>query len=86
MILTERKKRIILTKKVDDCKTETVKQATNDLLRPFSDQKITVICDNSQDFTDYIQVVQDLNANVYFTYPQAAWERETNGKFNGLTK
>ena len=66
-------------KKADDRKTETMKQV-------IIDKKSTITCDNSEEITEYIAIARDLNTNVCFNHPQAAWERETKRNANGLNR
>jgi IS30 family transposase len=85
-ILTERKTIMTLMKKVNNRKSETVKQAIIYLLRPFVDQTLTITCDNGKEFSEHIAIVQALNVNVYFAHPQAVCERGTNKNANGSLK
>lgn len=84
--LTERKSRLTLMKKVKDRTAKTVTQAIIDLLKPFTDQTLTITCDNGKEFTGHRAVAKALRADVYFAHPQSAWERGSNENANGLIR
>jgi IS30 family transposase len=44
-----------------------------ELLHPFSDQTLTITCDNGKEFTDHPAIAQALQARVYFAHPQAEY-------------
>jgi len=40
--------------------------------------------DNGREFSDHIEMAQDLDARIYFAHPYASWERGVNENTNGL--
>ena len=82
--VTERKTRFNLMRKVTHKTSQEVGNALIDLLRPYS--VYTITCDNSKEFVEHQRVAHELNARVYFTLPNSAWERGTNENTNGLIR
>ena len=81
---TERKSRFTLLRKVNHKTSQEVGNALIELLRPYPVHTIT--CDNGKEFADHQRIVRELQAQIFFAHPYAAWERGTNENTNGLIR
>jgi IS30 family transposase len=84
--LSERKSRFTLIHKVERKTAQCVSQAIIKLLKPFSDQVITLTSDNGKEFAEHKKIADKLNAKFYFAHPYASWERGLNENTNGLIR
>lgn len=84
--LSERKSRFTLIHKVERKTAQCVSRAIIKLLKPFSDQVITLTSDNGKEFAEHKKIANKLNAKFYFAHPYASWERGLNENTNGLIR
>jgi len=84
--LSERKPRFTLIHKVERKTAQCVSRAIIKLLKPFSDQVITLTSDNGKEFAEHKKIADKLNAKFYFAHPYASWERGLNENTNGLIR
>ena len=84
--LSERKSRFTLIHKVERKTAQCVSRAIIKLLKPFSDQVITLTSDNGKEFAEHKKIADKLNAKFYFAHPYASWERGLNENTNGLIR
>lgn len=84
--ITERKSRLTLIAKVTARTAGNVKDAIIDLLRPLSNQVLTLTADNGKEFAAHEGIAKTLQASFYFAHPYASWERGLNENTNGLIR
>jgi IS30 family transposase len=82
--LTERISRFTLLRKVSQKTSQEVGNALIELLRPYL--VATITCDNGKEFADHQRIARELQAQIFFAHPFAAWERGTNENMNGLIR
>lgn len=84
--LTERKSRLTLLKRVERKTAQAVANAVIELLERWKHLVHTITSDNGKEFADHERIAKNLEANIYFAHPYAAWERGTNENSNGLVR
>lgn len=80
--LVERKTRYAITQKIQDYKSETVKEAFETILSQHGDMVQSITFDNGSEFSS----MSELKTQVYFCHAYSAWERGTNENFNQLLR
>lgn len=84
--MTERKTRLTLLSSVESKEAVRVSDAIIGKLQPFKDLTYTITNDNGKEFADHLRIAQELDAKVYFSDPNAAWQRGTCENQNGLLR
>ena len=84
--LVERKSRFTLLKRVKRRTAVAVENAILDLLAPYQAVTHTITFDNGKEFANNQNIAHQLQADVFFAHPYAAWERGTNENTNGLIR
>jgi IS30 family transposase len=84
--LSERKSRVILLKWVERRTAQAVADAVIELLEPCKHLVHTITSDNGKEFAEHERIAKNLEADIYFAHPYAAWERGTNENSNGLVR
>ena len=46
----------------------------------------TIICDRGLEFSEWREIENKLNCNMYFANPYCAWQKGTNENLNGLLR
>jgi IS30 family transposase len=82
--LTERKSRLALLGMVKRKTATSVADTVIDLLEPLTTYTLTA--DNGKEFAKHQSIAEDLQLDVYFAHPYAAWERGANENMNGLIR
>ena len=80
--LVERKTRYAITKKISDYKSQTVKNAFEEILADNPNLFASITFDNGSEFS----LMSELNTDVYFCHAYASWERGSNENFNKLLR
>ncbi len=85
VILTDRKSRYLLCKKITKKRSSLVKQAMLELL---NNQPLrTITPDRGKEFSKHPEIRQELNlVEFYFPLPHHPWQRGTNENTNGLLR
>ena len=86
VVLTERKSKITLMKKVENRTAEAVTDAVVELLATSPIQAHTVTFDNGKEFTNHEQIAKDATVDIFFAHPYHSWERGLNENTNGLIR
>jgi IS30 family transposase len=82
----ERKLKYVLIKKVDNCKAETIHNATIWLLNPYKDKIYTITIDNGKEFWD-VEITQIyLGVQYYKAHAYHSRERWSNEHTNGMIR
>lgn len=84
--LVERKSRFTLLKQVARRTAAAVEEAILELLLPYQAVTHTITFDNGKEFANHQNIAENLQADMYFAHPYAAWERGTNENTNGLIR
>lgn len=86
VMLTERKSRFALLRKVEQRKAELVSDAVIDLLKPVTDRSQTITGDNGKEFSEHESIARELEIDFFFAHPFTTWERDANENMNGLVR
>ena len=87
LTLVERKHGYLLAYKVDNKRAYTIGRAFLKAFRVIPDKFIkTITLDNGNEFAGFKTIEKDLQTNIYFADPYAAWQRGTNENTNGLLR
>ena len=84
--LVERKSRLTLIAKVIRKTAENVSNAIIHLLSPYKSWVHTLTADNGKEFSNHMDIAEQLKAKFYFAHPFASWERGLNENTNGLIR
>ena len=84
MTLVDRKTRILVARKLDNHRAETLKESICDSLKGLPCNTLTV--DNGKEFAAHVSITAQLKTQVYFAHPHSPWERPTNENTNGLLR
>lgn len=84
--LTERRTRLTLLSSVANKESLQVSEAIISRMSPFKDLTHTITNDNGKEFADHQRIANELGAQVYFSDPNAAWQRGTCENQNGLLR
>jgi IS30 family transposase len=84
--LPERKSRYTVLGHIDRGTAEAARTENIARLKPHAPRGQTLTCDNGQGFAEPERLGADLDADIYFAPPYAAWERGTNENTNGLLR
>jgi IS30 family transposase len=84
MTLVDRKTRVLLARKLDNHRAETLKKSICSSLSGLPCNTLTV--DNGKEFAAHIAITAELKAQVFFAHPHSPWERPTNENTNGLLR
>lgn len=82
--IVDRKSRYLKATLLPDRKAFRVARAIETLLK--EDVVHTLTADNGKEFSDFYQVEEALNTDVFFADPYASWQRGTNENTNGLLR
>ena len=82
----ERKLKYVLIKKVDNCKAETIHNATIWLLNPYRDRIYTITIDNGKEFWDAEITQICLGVQYYKAHAYHSRERWSNEHTNGMIR
>ncbi len=86
VVLTERKAKLTLIKKVDNRTAESVTNAIVELLVTSPIQPHTLTVDNGKEFANHEQIAKNAVLDVFFAHPYHSWERGLNENTNGLIR
>jgi IS30 family transposase len=86
VVLTERKSKLTLMKKVEDRTAESVTSAIVELLAASPIRAHTLTVDNGKEFALHQQLAHDAKLDVFFAHPYHSWERGLNENTNGLIR
>jgi transposase, IS30 family len=87
LTLVERKSGLLMARKLEKAKAESVKEETLKGFEGFPKKKIqTITFDNGSEFALHELIERGLKTKVYFAYPYHSWERGTNENTNGLLR
>lgn len=81
MVLTERKSKLTLMKKVEDRTAQSVTTAIVELLAASPIPARTLTVDNGKEFANHEQIARDATLDVFFAHPYHSWERGLNEKY-----
>src|SRR5450756_2184168 len=84
MTLADRKARLLVGKKLDDPRAETLKESICDNLKALLCHTLTV--DNGKEFAAHKAIAVESKVPVYFAHPHSPWQRPTNENTNGLLR
>jgi IS30 family transposase len=83
----ERRSRFTLARRIANQRASTFTRATLRLYRAIPSYLCrTMTCDNGKEFSEFKTFEKQLEMQVYFARPYAAWERGTNENTNGLLR
>jgi len=84
MTLVDRKTRFLVSRKLEDHKSQTLRESICSSLQGLPCMSLTV--DNGKEFAAHKETSADLEAPIYFCHPHSPWERPTNENTNGLLR
>lgn len=84
--VNDRASGMVLIRKVNDKKAETVSEAIIEILEEWKSHLHTLTSDNGKEFAYHLKVSKELNLNYYFAHPYSSWERGSNENLNGLIR
>lgn len=84
--LVDRYSRFLLCEKVPNRESDTVRRAVVKLLKQARLPVRSVTFDQGTEFSESLEMEQELGVGIYFAHPHAPWERPTNENINGLIR
>lgn len=84
LVLTERKTRYELVRKLYDKTAASVTDALNDIVHSCKDIFRTITCDNGTEFSDYHSMSK--LSDIYYCHAYSSWERGSNENANKLIR
>ena len=76
--LVERKSRLCLNARLANKSAQEVERTTINFLDSIKEKVHTVTSDNGKEFAKHESIAKNLDAQFFFTYPYASWERGLN--------
>lgn len=86
VVLTERKAKLTLMKKVENRTAQSVTNAIVELLSASPIPAHTLTVDNGKEFANHEQIAKNAALDVFFAHPYHSWERGLNENTNGLIR
>lgn len=90
LVLTERKTRYEIIRKIHSKKSKYVVRALDNLQREFGSFFLeifkTITVDNGSEFSDLRGMEKDGRTKVYYCHPYSSWERGSNENINGIIR
>ncbi|EAK8386874.1 IS30 family transposase [Listeria monocytogenes] len=84
LTIVDRKSRFLFASLIPD---RTAARVSNEISRILSDEVVhTLTADNGKEFSNFSEIEQNLQTEVYFADPYASWQRGTNENTNGLLR
>ena len=84
--IVERVNKFSVMKKIEKKTTETVAEATIELLQSYKNQSLIIELDRGKEFSYHQKVAKALECDYYFAHPYSSWKRELNENTNGLLR
>ena len=85
--LVERKSGYTMLTRVDDLRSQTVRQAAEQRLTPLPEiLRRTMTFDNGKEFAEHSLLAMTTGMSIYFARPYCAWQRGSNENTNGLVR
>lgn len=84
--LVDRYSRYLLCSKVSTKESAVVRQAVVELLKNAGLPVKSITFDQGTEFSEGVQLENELGIDVYFAHPHSPWERPTNENTNGLIR
>ena len=85
--LVERKSGYTMLTRVDDLRSQTVRQAAEQRLTPLPEiLRRTMTFDNGKEFAEHSLLAMATGMSIYFARPYCAWQRGSNENTNGLVR
>lgn len=84
--IVERSTGLLKIKKVTHKSSNLVKHAIIDLLKPIQLYVKTLTADNGKEFSEHVEIKQQLKAQFYFADAYSSWQRGSNENTNGLIR
>ena len=86
VVLTERKTKLTLMRKILGFKAETTAQTVIGMLKRHKTRVHTITADNGKEFYRHQTIAAALNADTYFCHPYHSWEKGLVENTNGLIR
>lgn len=86
LTINDRASGMVLIRKINDKKAETVSKAINDALKEWIPFLHTITTDNGKEFAFHNKVSDANKIDYYFAHPYSSWERGSNENLNGLIR
>jgi len=84
--VVERTTQLVLLKKVEQKRSDIVKDGLIELMEPYENAVHTVTCDNGKEFAGHADITKKIGTKVYFADPYSSWQRGLNEQINGLVR
>jgi len=86
LTINDRASGMVLIRRINDKKAETVSRAINEALQPWKPFLQTITTDNGKEFAYHLKVSENLEIDYYFAHAYSSWERGSNENLNGLIR
>ena len=87
LTLVERKSGFLLAGLLQGKSSDEFKRMIRDLFSPYDNEiLLSITYDNGSEATEYRNIEDILNCDLYFAHPGCPWQRGTNENTNGLLR